>query len=249
MAKPKLSEAALAHAFDILADQSKTVDEALAYLDLGPDVFRGAALDGADFDDADLTGYDFSGASLAGASFKRALLDRADFSQANLRNASFQKAQMIGVRCENANFNGVRMRGAVIDVTGKAPASLLKADGYSPVRHLKLRSSMGQGASRIRVHSQAGKAVTHSVLMQTLADHLGVEKSKVTAMTEGYLDVVKAYVLKGAKVKLGDLGMIMVRPRKARMGRNPQTGEPVKIKASKKLAFAPSTAMRTRVVK
>jgi DNA-binding protein HU-beta len=41
----------------------------------------------------------------------------------------------------------------------------------------------------------------------------------------------------------------MIRARKARMGRNPQTGEPVKIKASKRLAFRQSSMMREAVTK
>jgi DNA-binding protein HU-beta len=60
---------------------------------------------------------------------------------------------------------------------------------------------------------------------------------------------VKAHVLKGVKVKIGDLGMIQIRQRKARMGRNPATGEPVKIKASKKLAFRQSSIMKAAVAR
>lgn len=100
----------------------------------------------------------------------------------------------------------------------------------------------------VRVTATPGKTVTASALLQSVADHLGVKKSEAKALTEGYLDVVKAYVLKGAKVKIGDVGMIMIRHRKARMGRNPQTGEPVKIKASKKLAFRQSAVMKAQVM-
>ena len=100
----------------------------------------------------------------------------------------------------------------------------------------------------VRVTATPGKAVTASALLQSVADHLGVKKSEAKALTEGYLDVVKAYVMKGAKVKIGDVGMIMIRHRKARMGRNPQTGEPVKIKASKKLAFRQSAVMKAQVM-
>jgi DNA-binding protein HU-beta len=100
----------------------------------------------------------------------------------------------------------------------------------------------------VRVTATPGKTVTASALLQSVADHLGVKKSEAKTLTEGYLDVVKAYVLKGAKVKIGDVGMIMIRHRKARMGRNPQTGEPVKIKASKKLAFRQSAVMKAQVM-
>src|SRR5262245_55870197 len=103
-------------------------------------------------------------------------------------------------------------------------------------------------AKAVKVTAVAGKTVTASALLQSVADHLGVKKSEAKTMVEGYVDVVKAYVLKGSKVKIGDIGMVMVRHRKARMGRNPQTGEPVKIKASKKLAFRQSAVMKAQVM-
>lgn len=112
----------------------------------------------------------------------------------------------------------------------------------------KKAKAAAPAAKPVRVTATAGKTVTASALLQSVADHLGVKKSEAKALTEGYLDVVKAYVMKGAKVKIGDIGMIMIRHRKARMGRNPQTGEPVKIKASKKLAFRQSAVMKAQVM-
>ena len=99
-----------------------------------------------------------------------------------------------------------------------------------------------------RVTATAGKTVTASALLQAVADHNGMKKSEAKNFVDGYIDVVKAYVMKGAKVKIGDIGMVMIRARKARMGRNPQTGEPVKIKASKKLAFRQSAVMKATVM-
>ncbi len=103
-------------------------------------------------------------------------------------------------------------------------------------------------AKAVRVSATPGKTVTASQLLQSVADHLGIKKSEAKTFVDGYTDVVKAYVMKGAKVKIGDIGMIMIRARKARMGRNPQTGEPVKIKASKKLAFRQSAVMKAQVM-
>ena len=113
----------------------------------------------------------------------------------------------------------------------------------------KKKAAKSAPASKpVRVTATAGKTVTASALLQSVADHLGIKKSEAKALVEGYVDVVKAYVLKGAKVKIGDIGMVMIRHRKARMGRNPQTGEPVKIKASKKLAFRQSAVMKAQVM-
>jgi nucleoid DNA-binding protein len=125
----------------------------------------------------------------------------------------------------------------------KAPAK------KAPAKKATKKAAAAPAAKAVKVTATAGKTVTASALLQTVADHLGVKKTEAKALTEGYLDVVKAYVMKGAKVKIGDIGMIMIRARKARMGRNPQTGEPVKIKASKKLAFRQSAVMKAAVAR
>lgn len=118
----------------------------------------------------------------------------------------------------------------------------------APARKKSAKKAAPAPAKAVKVTAIAGKTVTASALLQAIADHMGMKKSEAKTMVEGYTDVVKAYVLKGAKVKIGDIGMIMVRARKARMGRNPQTGEPVKIKASKKLAFRQSAVMKAQVM-
>ncbi len=129
----------------------------------------------------------------------------------------------------------------------KAPKAKKASAKKAPARKSAKKAAPAP-AKAVKVTAVAGKTVTASALLQAIADHMGVKKSEAKTMVEGYTDVVKAYVLKGAKVKIGDIGMIMVRARKARMGRNPQTGEPVKIKASKKLAFRQSAVMKAQVM-
>jgi len=112
----------------------------------------------------------------------------------------------------------------------------------------KAKKAAAPAPKPVKVTAVPGKAVTASALLQAIADHNGMKKAEAKMFVEGYVDVVKAYVMKGAKVKIGDIGMVMIRHRKARMGRNPQTGEPVKIKASKKLAFRQSAVMKAQVM-
>ena len=112
----------------------------------------------------------------------------------------------------------------------------------------KAKKAAAPAPKPVKVTAVPGKAVTASALLQAIADHNGVKKAEAKMFVDGYIDVVKAYVMKGAKVKIGDIGMVMIRARKARMGRNPQTGEPVKIKASKKLAFRQSAVMKAQVM-
>ncbi len=52
---------------------------------------------------------------------------------------------------------------------------------------------------------------------------------------------------KGNRIRLGGLGIFQVRRRAARMGRNPATGEPIQIKASKKVAFRAAKELKEAV--
>ena len=83
--------------------------------------------------------------------------------------------------------------------------------------------------------------------MAIVAEQLMLPKAQAKQLVDGFFEIVKAHILKGVKVKLGDIGTLSVRHRKARMARNPRTGEQVKVKASKKLAFRQSATMRDAV--
>jgi DNA-binding protein HU-beta len=48
---------------------------------------------------------------------------------------------------------------------------------------------------------------------------------------------ITKHLKKGERIRIAGLGILQVRKRAARMGRNPATGEAIKIKASKKVAF------------
>jgi DNA-binding protein HU-beta len=56
-------------------------------------------------------------------------------------------------------------------------------------------------------------------------------------MLMGMVGEIAKHLKKGRRIRINGLGIIQVRRRPARMGRNPATGEAIKIKASKKIAF------------
>jgi DNA-binding protein HU-beta len=55
------------------------------------------------------------------------------------------------------------------------------------------------------------------------------------------------HLKKGDRIRLGGLGILQVRKRAARMGRNPATGEAIKIKASKKVAFRAAKELKEAI--
>lgn len=90
--------------------------------------------------------------------------------------------------------------------------------------------------------SVKGPATTNGILtLRNIAEALSemheLPKRQMNEMMTQVVDFIAKSLKKGEKIRLTGLGILQVRKRAARMGRNPQTGEPVKIKASKKIAF------------
>jgi DNA-binding protein HU-beta len=79
--------------------------------------------------------------------------------------------------------------------------------------------------------------VTIKHLAASLAESGGTsKKAAVDTLTE-LVGLITKHLKKGDKIRVGGLGVFQVRKRPARMGRNPATGQPIQIKASKKVAF------------
>jgi DNA-binding protein HU-beta len=70
-----------------------------------------------------------------------------------------------------------------------------------------------------------------------LAENHELPRKQCDAMLGDMVGVVTRHLKKGDRIRLNGLGVLQVRKRAARMGRNPATGEAIKIKASKKVAF------------
>ena len=68
-------------------------------------------------------------------------------------------------------------------------------------------------------------------LIQAVSDHTGIDKKTATAAVEGTIDVILANVAKGEIVNLSGFAKFAKIKRPARMGRNPATGETIKIAA------------------
>jgi DNA-binding protein HU-beta len=61
------------------------------------------------------------------------------------------------------------------------------------------------------------------------------------------VSTITKHLKKGSRIRIGGLGILQVRKRAARMGRNPATGEAIKIKASKKVAFRAAKELKESV--
>jgi DNA-binding protein HU-beta len=79
--------------------------------------------------------------------------------------------------------------------------------------------------------------VTTKDLAHALAEQHQLTKKQGQEMMEDLIGMITKHLKNGERVKLAGFGILQVRNRAARMGRNPATGEAIQIKASKKVAF------------
>jgi len=85
-------------------------------------------------------------------------------------------------------------------------------------------------------------------LVNAVAAHTGQEARQVDATLKGLTEVVTAVVAKGEPVAISGFAKFSKVERPARMGRNPATGEQIKIKASKKARITPLKAFKDSVM-
>ena len=97
----------------------------------------------------------------------------------------------------------------------------------------------------------AAKTTAPTVTMKHLAANVAEQhelpKKHSEAILGSMVDLIVKHLKKGDRIRIGGLGILQVRKRAARMGRNPATGEPIKIKASKKVAFRVAKELKETV--
>src|SRR5215467_954467 len=91
------------------------------------------------------------------------------------------------------------------------------------------------------------ETVTLKHIAETLSEQHELPKKQVMSMLEDMVVNVTKHLKRGARIRIGGLGILQVRKRPARMGRNPATGEAIKIKASKKIAFRAAKELKESV--
>jgi DNA-binding protein HU-beta len=90
--------------------------------------------------------------------------------------------------------------------------------------------------------------MTKSQLVSKLADTGGMGRKQVDELINDLVDTIVKSVKKGESVKIPGLGIFRLRKMKARMGRNPQTGEAIKIPARKKVGFSVAKTFKETVL-
>ena len=91
------------------------------------------------------------------------------------------------------------------------------------------------------------ETVSTRQLAGQLAEKHELSQKLANTMLDDIIALVTKHLKKGARIRLNGLGILVVRKRGPRMGRNPATGEAIKIKASKKVAVRASKELKEAI--
>lgn len=101
---------------------------------------------------------------------------------------------------------------------------------------------MGDG--KMAAKNIGKSTVTKADIVDRVYDRIGFSKKEASELVEMVFGTLKDILHKGEKVKISGFGNFVVRGKNERVGRNPQTGEQIKISARRVLTFRPSQVLK-----
>jgi integration host factor subunit alpha len=87
--------------------------------------------------------------------------------------------------------------------------------------------------------------MTKADIIEAVYDQIGFSKKETAAVVELVFETMKDTLAEGNKIKISGFGNFVVRDKRARPGRNPQTGEAITISERKVLTFKPSQVLKS----
>lgn len=100
--------------------------------------------------------------------------------------------------------------------------------------------------SEAQESSNADKStMTKADIVEQVYQKIGFSKKEASELVELVFNELKNQLVTGDKVKISGFGNFTVKEKKERVGRNPQTGDQIKISARRVLTFKPSQVLKT----
>ena len=81
-------------------------------------------------------------------------------------------------------------------------------------------------------------------IVESIYEKVGFSKKEVAKIVEYIFDIIKETLIKEDKIKISGFGNFVVRKKRSRRGRNPQTGNDIEISARRILTFKPSQVLK-----
>jgi integration host factor subunit alpha len=86
--------------------------------------------------------------------------------------------------------------------------------------------------------------MTKADLVEVIHDHLSFSKKEAAELVELVFHTIKSTLEHGEQVKVSGFGKFEVRGKRSRVGRNPQTGDAIRISARRVVTFKPSQLLK-----
>jgi integration host factor subunit alpha len=86
--------------------------------------------------------------------------------------------------------------------------------------------------------------MTKADIVEQIYELVGFSKKESAELVEKVFEAIKDTLARGEKVKVSGFGNFVVRPKNARKGRNPQTGQEILLDARRVLTFKPSLVLK-----
>jgi integration host factor subunit alpha len=81
-------------------------------------------------------------------------------------------------------------------------------------------------------------------IVENIYEKVGFSKKEVATIVESIFDIIKDNLQKEDKIKISGFGNFVVRKKRSRRGRNPQTGSDIEISSRRILTFKPSQVLK-----
>src|SRR3954470_14743718 len=128
------------------------------------------------------------------------------------------------------------------------PATKAKqASAPATAKKTTAAASASKQASPAVAQKKAAETVSLKAVFEELAADQDIPKKQAYLMLDGMVARLTTHLKSGVRIRMNGLGILEVKDRPAREGRNPATGEAIKIAASKKVAFRPAKELKDAV--
>src|SRR6195952_4577239 len=128
-------------------------------------------------------------------------------------------------------------------VSGKKAAATASA----AKKPAKPAASPTKTPSRATPQKKAAATITLKTVFEEMAEGHNIPKKQANALLAAMVESVTKHLKNGDRIRMNGLGILEVKDRPARQGRNPATGETIQIAASKKVAFRPAKELKEAV--
>ena len=82
-------------------------------------------------------------------------------------------------------------------------------------------------------------------IIENIYEKVGFSKKEVSKIVESVFDIIKESLQQEEKIKISGFGNFVIRKKRARRGRNPQTGSDIEISPRRILTFKPSQVLKS----